>query len=382
MLNFLQLLAGNIQFVEHWWSKDFYWIFKILLLYAYVVTIIKTVFEFIVMPGSLVSIWCGLMTLAFTRCLINGYLLQRYNPLVKDVLDYVSKKPPHSERLRFRSKVLMIIQIMLTIVFINQIIMLIPSEQRDRWFSFPSLSSVIGHKLEAILFFIYTATLSIIGGLKYWSCAATVTTMVMGLKVELTILVQEYEDILRNVQTGYNVALGDRKAFLNDLTADIYDIFRKHQEITEKTKLIRPLLEAGFFVLYYCFLLAVGSLLYVVMEGGISASSSIIALGGVGGLIECYWWTSMVDSMQETNEKFGDCNFELLANLGCDVHHRSEISKLRNNLMIFWINTCTAQPIKCMGMVSISVLSVVNLVNNSYSMLTFLIEMGSKRNVN
>lgn len=67
-----------------------------------------------------------------------------------------------------------------------------------------------------------------------------------------------------------------------------------------KTKLIRPLLEAGFFVLYYCFLLAVGSLLYVVMEGGISASSSIIALGGVGGLIECYWWTSMVDSMQET----------------------------------------------------------------------------------
>ncbi|EJY58131.1 AAEL017236-PA [Aedes aegypti] len=382
MLNVLQVLAGNVQTVDHLEPNYFYSIMQFLLIYAYGMTILKTVHEFIVKPDSLVSIWCGLMTLAFSRCLINGYLLKRYNSLIKDVLHFICNNPAnHVERIKFRSKVLILIRIMLVIVFTNQIIMLVPSEQRDRWFSFPSLSFVIGHTFEVIMFFVYTATLSIIGGLKYWSCAATVTSVVMGLKVELIILVQQYEEILKNVQTKYEAGLGNGSEFWNDLTADIYKIFKKHQAITGNIQLIRPLLEAGFFVLYYCFLLTIGALLYVVMEGGISASSSIIALGGIGGLFECYWWTSMVDSMQETNELFGDCNFQLLANIGYDQQHRAEIKELQKSLMIFWITTSNPPPIKCMGMVSISILSVVNLVNNSYSMLTFLIEMGSKRNV-
>lgn len=149
-----------------------------------------------------------------------------------------------------------------------------------------------------------------------------------------------------------------------------------------------------YCAIHYCAVILVGVSIYLLLLEDAMTGRLIIVLAIVSFLLECYWWCSIAESFQSVVSTclmyiFGLYQFFLPQNTALEEHildlmvmipyeadHRNDYIQLRTTLMIFKINIRNSARFSCAGIFQLSRESFVQIVQRSYALFTFLLNVG------
>ncbi|XP_029709146.2 uncharacterized protein LOC115255306 [Aedes albopictus] len=131
----------------------------------------------------------------------------------------------------------------------------------------------------------------------------------------------------------------------------------------------------AFLLTHYYSLLNIGALVYMWHTMGFNGFSMVYLLTFIALLFEYYIWCRLVDSFQDVADSIGQLVYEICVYMPHSPDHHSEYRQLRTSLIIIWINNAKAYTVSCYGLLKVSTLAFVDMVDITYTVLMFLINM-------
>ncbi|XP_021709296.1 uncharacterized protein LOC23687767 isoform X2 [Aedes aegypti] len=105
------------------------------------------------------------------------------------------------------------------------------------------------------------------------------------------------------------------------------------------------------------------------------AGSAMILMALTAYFAKCYFWCWVISSFQEVNELIALNIMQLITAIPHPAEHHLKYIELRTMLMIMMIRTQSSAQFSCGGLSIISVELFGNLLNVSYSVITFLLNI-------
>ncbi|XP_062716501.1 uncharacterized protein LOC109411416 isoform X2 [Aedes albopictus] len=167
----------------------------------------------------------------------------------------------------------------------------------------------------------------------------------------------------------------DTEHHLEQLDREVRSAVDQQMEYWRHLHILRNLVEKTFFLVHYYAIFSIGGFYYITQNIGVNAFSALLMATTPIFLVEYYLWCNLVESIQNEAETIGDVMYELCAKMPYNREKHSAYVRLKSNKLILWINSCNIRAMKCLGLFDISTLAFVDLVNVSYSVLMFLINM-------
>ncbi|XP_039453496.1 uncharacterized protein LOC120432369 [Culex pipiens pallens] len=174
---------------------------------------------------------------------------------------------------------------------------------------------------------------------KLYCGSVTVVILLIGMRTELQILLQYYGCL-----TNFMVTL-------------------------------QPIYEKLFFIIYYQSLVVAGTVSYVIIREEFDLCSVAIILCTSISILECYWWCHLVDTFKELNETIAGSLLGQCCQLPYSADRHSEYLQMRSTFMIVANISRHSVAFSCWGVFEISTAVFAKLLNISYSVLMFLINV-------
>ncbi|XP_062549917.1 uncharacterized protein LOC134214598 [Armigeres subalbatus] len=216
------------------------------------------------------------------------------------------------------------------------------------------LNSVVMYWAALIIQHRHATTLTCIG------------TLLLGMRSKLRLLVHRYNRIL--AQPVIN-----EQEFFSNIGPEIRETLKNHVEYWRFLSHLKNLVGMSFALVHCCSILNTGIVLFVGKVNGIDFFSVALVFSASFFMIEYLLLCRLVEGLQDEANKICYIIYELCSKIPYSKEHHSTYVQLRSTLMIAWVNTSNGIEMNCYGVLSISSITFVKLVNVTYSVLTFLV---------
>ncbi|EAT47251.2 AAEL001617-PA [Aedes aegypti] len=379
MLNVLLLCAGiRTQLAVDWtWERPVRYLVHLISAYHSVVMILQAAHVVAERNDVMDTAFCLIKIVGMGSAYIKILLLTYHADSVDKVEHFIRSRPMSSGedqydstvRGKFLRSTLVMIRWVLGVLIVDEILFAFPNSQRNKLFKLPPAMSSLGTGITGWLAnFLFVNWMPLIWLSKYLCCTTKLGVLLMGLRVEFKILTHKLEQITRQAKSIESVE--DHCKFLKkELEVFLY-------KQAELRRIDSSFVGNGIFMIYYYALFFIGTMLYVTHHQGFEFYSLTFASSVVVTLLECYWWCQLVDSFQDDAESMGNELYDICAGIPYARQSHRTYVEMRTSLMIIWINARHSLAIDCVGIFSISTAIFVQMLNTSYSVLMFLINMG------
>ncbi|KAL1401349.1 hypothetical protein pipiens_006675 [Culex pipiens pipiens] len=140
-------------------------------------------------------------------------------------------------------------------------------------------------------------------------------------------------------------------------------------------KSLKSLVEPLFFFIYYASLIIVGTVFVVILREPFSFITLVVLSSTTISALECYCLCYLLDSFKDINETITDHAFCLCSQLPHSGDHHADYVDVRATLMVVGYFCRHGMSFQCAGIGDISSVVFADLVNISYSVLTFLLNV-------
>ncbi|XP_055590108.1 uncharacterized protein LOC129742257 [Uranotaenia lowii] len=332
-----------------------------------------------------------IMLMTFTRCLISNVQWRYHIAAITETRSFINGRRSHSGDQAFDDRIRSSFQKSSHIVFLavlamsigDQIVLFLPNSYQDLVLGYYDLTILFGSNTARLLQSGMTFMHTIIWISMYFSCTVAFTTLLTGLRTELEIIAHGFEEIHSRVMADLRpkeshsavIAPEEISQFLKYFKNHLQPLVNHQMEVTRAFQNLQQPISNIFFVVYYNDVIVIGSLMFSIVTIGMSPLSWIFSSASLAFLMECYWWCSVVDSFNDVYENIALHSFELCAKLPFDESCRKDYIKLRSSLRIIHQQAFSETVLSCGGVFRINTGVFVELVNFTYSMLTFLLNM-------
>ncbi|XP_019540477.2 uncharacterized protein LOC109411416 isoform X1 [Aedes albopictus] len=271
------------------------------------------------------------------------------------------------QRMKFKRSALFLLRILFVLMVMDAIFLSVPSGATAIVFFVPPEMKSAGPTATVIIHFFGISLMPFLILCKFSCNMATVGMLLMGMQANIKILANRYVKILdKSFDTEHH---------LEQLDREVRSAVDQQMEYWRHLHILRNLVEKTFFLVHYYAIFSIGGFYYITQNIGVNAFSALLMATTPIFLVEYYLWCNLVESIQNEAETIGDVMYELCAKMPYNREKHSAYVRLKSNKLILWINSCNIRAMKCLGLFDISTLAFVDLVNVSYSVLMFLINM-------
>nr|XP_029732144.1 uncharacterized protein LOC109414917 [Aedes albopictus] len=212
--------------------------------------------------------------------------------------------------------------------------------------------------------------------------------LLLGMRVKLNIVAHRYRQILKQESLDQEQRF-DRMneeirkaliqqtecwryqyAFLTECFDNSSVLYFRHLSI------LKDIVGKAFIPVHYYSLYCIGSLLYVSRDMGVNATSGVLVASVCFLLLEYYVTCRLIDSLRDVTDSIGYTMFELCARIPYTRKSHQKFVQMKRALIITWINTSNVSFANCFQLFNISTSAFVGMLNITYSVFTFLINVG------
>ncbi|EJY57555.1 AAEL017347-PA [Aedes aegypti] len=331
--------------------------------------------------------WFVMIALEVVMGHVKDLIVARNSEKIQDAQNFINKRmtivsdevfEPGTRKTFFRK-----VQIMCGatgMVALNMILMMtIPNKQIDELFALPSWIA-----FSSVLSYIFKFTIS-----PPWPCkiicgTVLLTSILEGFKTELLVFANDLGNTVDRARPTVFQQFPDSETYqrkdseevvFKNLQQHIPQKIMRHIELLEKIQDFKPLVELFFFVLYFHAMALIGTYIFVILQTDFSIGSAMILMALTAYFAKCYFWCWVISSFQEVNELIALNIMQLITAIPHPAEHHLKYIELRTMLMIMMIRTQSSAQFSCGGLSIISVELFGNLLNVSYSVITFLLNI-------
>ncbi|KXJ79464.1 hypothetical protein RP20_CCG000712 [Aedes albopictus] len=273
------------------------------------------------------------------------------------------------DRRKFNSIALRMLRAMFALLIADLILLSFPNQTMDNAFRMPPLLlQHMGKFSLRILCSFFVCALPLVFVPRYFTHLSCMGILIMGMRMKLQMLAHRFRRIthLPVVNAKYN---------LEQINDELREILNQHMEYMGCFKMLANMVGTAFLLTHYYSLLNIGALVYMWHTMGFNGFSMVYLLTFIALLFEYYIWCRLVDSFQEVADSIGQLVYEICVYMPHNADHHSEYHQLRTSLIIIWINNAKAYTVSCYGLLKVSTLAFVDMVDITYTVLMFLINM-------
>ncbi|XP_021702051.1 uncharacterized protein LOC23687434 [Aedes aegypti] len=258
---------------------------------------------------------------------------------------------------------------MLGLIVVEMILLSIPNQTMDNVFRMAPLLLRMGEPSARVLHVLFMCSLPLFLLPRLFSNIAYIGILILGMRMRLKMLTHRYHEMLR-------IPDSDVDYYLEIVNKKLRKTLCQHMEFMRQFSVLTHLVRTTFMITHYYSIFSIGAIIFMWQNMGFNGFSTVFLLTFVSLLLEYYVWCYLVDSFQEVANSIGVAIYEMCVHMPHSHDHHSRYIQLRTSLIIIWINNSNGYSVNCFGLLKPSILAFVDLVNITYSMLMFLINMG------
>nr|XP_029708445.1 uncharacterized protein LOC109417564 [Aedes albopictus] len=251
---------------------------------------------------------------------------------------------------------------MFAFIAVEMLLLSIPNRTMASMFQMPSWGA------STFLYYFFVSTLPL--GLlpRLWSHLSYIGILVMGMRMKLGMLVHRYRLMMKVSNLDLNQYFGDMNRNLREAIAQQLYFLRQFH-------ILANAIGKAFLLIHYYSIFSIGTIMFMGKHMGVNVFSAAFVVMSLALLLEYYVWCYIVQSIKEMATSIGDLIYEICASIPYSQSLHSEYVQLRTSLIIIWINNRNGYTVSCFGILRLSILAFVNLLDVAYTVLMFLINM-------
>ncbi|XP_039440576.1 uncharacterized protein LOC120421434 [Culex pipiens pallens] len=386
----IYLAVAAVRFVPKNVRQQAGWyLYQTMALYQMIIGLLDMIYALQNLTDVLAAIWYTMSFFAILLCLVKHYIVLRHYEAIHELRIFLNQQsfcsgdPAFDGKIRKRSYTVcqLLIMTVLCVIVLQQISIWIPTSQRDRTFSIPPwMSSYCGVFFSFILQILYFGTFTVIWVSKLFSCTVVASILIIRVKTEQEILAKNFELMMQtcleeNFFGSYQNSNRARKQFWDHTKNHLKTVLDQQHELLKHLEQLKSLVEPLFFFIYYASLIIVGTVFVVILREPLSFMTMVILSSTTISALECYCLCYLLDSFKDVNETITDHMFCFCSQLPHSGDHHADYVDVRATLMVVGYFCRHGMSFQCAGIGDISSAVFADLVNISYSVLTFLLNM-------
>nr|NP_001345702.1 odorant receptor 90 [Aedes aegypti] len=261
----------------------------------------------------------------------------------------------------------------LALVIISQFSAPILMLQQNKYYRIPHVFQSMGPTFAIVMQFCYIMTVFPLWINKVFGPTILVTAIMLGLEKEYGIVARGLGNFVDHKKSDVR---GNNKMFWRLLDQQLRFQIDQHLLLTKNLMKLQLVISNLYFAIHYCAVLLIGVSIYLFLLEDSLAGRLIIVLAIVSFSFECYWWCNIAESFQIMNTALEEHILDLMVMVPYHVDHHSDYIQLRTTLMIFKINIRNSARFSCGGIFQLSKESFVQIVQRSYTLFAFLVNIG------
>nr|XP_029717259.1 uncharacterized protein LOC109422894 [Aedes albopictus] len=376
------MIGGMHYETENVWKLFVWKIFRNISSVQMLIPLSYAVEKMIEKADAVAVIWCGIvMTVGLTN-LITELILRKSCGAILQVRKFIEvgskatgdHEYDSSKRKSFYRTTQVTALIVISMITIDEILSPVVAMYEDRYFGLPRYFSVSSSIVNVFTRLIYLILFLPLWVSKVFSAVVEITALVAGCRAELQIFTRGFEEFLEN--TKKKVLTQPRYRFWTDCGTLMRFQVEQHISHMETQRTVDELLSKFFIVTYYRDVVVIGSLIFIVLYEGVSARSVLMVLSLSTFLVESWWWSMLAEFSSGINTTMQEHMDDLLVAIPYSKEHHSDYRQLRTTVMIMKMITHRKLNIKYAGVFQVNVEAFSRLVDISYSLLAFLLNVG------
>ncbi|EJY57775.1 AAEL017050-PA [Aedes aegypti] len=272
------------------------------------------------------------------------------------------------ERHKFQKYARLMLQAVFGLIISDTILLSIPCTATRNLIGFPVQFSVASEWASRVLQVLLVISFPLATFPKFTSSMASNVILLLGMRAKLNIVAHRYRLIL-------NRHLLKAEHSMERLDLEVRAALIQQIECWRHLSIVKDTVGKTFIPAHYYSVYCIGSLLYVSQDMGINATSGVLVASVCFLLLEHYFTCRLIDSLRDVTDSIGYTIFQLCAQIPYSRKHHSKFIRMKRTLIIAWINTCNATPVNCFQLFELSTSAFVRLLNTTYSVFTFLIDV-------
>ncbi|XP_011493649.2 uncharacterized protein LOC23687386 [Aedes aegypti] len=287
--------------------------------------------------------------------ILRNYVLDdRVNSGDKVYDEFEQRKLNQTARFMFRA--------MLGLLIAEMTLLSIPNQTMASMFRMPpwGASNYLYH------FFVTTLPLGLLPRLL--SHMSYVGILIMGMRMKLGMMAHRYQRMTSASDL-------DLDQYFEGVNRELRETFKQQVEFLGHFNTLAEAIGKTFLIIHYYSIFSIGTIIFMGKHMGVNVFSAAFVLMSLALLLEYYVWCYLVDSIHETAASIGDHIYEICAIMPYSREYHRKYIQLRTSFIIIWINNCNGYSVDCFGLLQLSIIAFVNLLDVAYTVLMFLINM-------
>ncbi|XP_062715836.1 uncharacterized protein LOC109414917 [Aedes albopictus] len=273
------------------------------------------------------------------------------------------------QRQNFKKHARAIVQTVFGLIITDTILLTIPCSATRNLIGFPTQLSFVGQRASSVLHFLLVTGFPLATFSKFTCSMANNVVLLLGMRVKLNIVAHRYRQIFKQECL-------DQEQRFDHMNEELRKALIQQTECWRHLSILKDIVGRTFIPVHYYSLYCIGSLLYVSRDMGVNATSGVLVASVCFLLLEYYVTCRLIDSLRDVTDSIGYTIFELCARIPYTRKSHQKFVHMKRALIITWINTSNVSFANCFQLFNISTSAFVGMLNITYSVFTFLINVG------
>ncbi|XP_050080926.1 uncharacterized protein LOC126568485 [Anopheles maculipalpis] len=205
--------------------------------------------------------------------------------------------------------------------------------------------------------------------------------LLAGFRLEMELLVRSFQQLEETQQLNYEMICTmehqDEKNYWNKLQAELTIRIKRHVELLENLRIFRSIVAPFAFLQYYCTFGLIADSFFVVSFEGFTGYSMAYVLFASFLILESLLLCRGVEDLNDLNRQIGTIlyNFDWPRRLRFSIRYRAEYRNVRRTILLVILQSQQSLRFSYGAHGEISMHSFAELMQKSYSMLTFMLQL-------
>ncbi|EJY57912.1 AAEL017000-PA, partial [Aedes aegypti] len=347
----LVIIGGGIENSREPWKRFCMTLYRLLGAYQFFVAMFKFVFDLHHQEDRITLYATVLVFVGFLICFVRIFTVQHNSEAIEQCKKFVLSRrcksgdpdfdaTVHKEASRTTSH-----GVLALILFFccNQFLIWIPCAARDRVFGIPRQFHDLGPTFTIPMQQMFIVTLAFFWDCRLFYATIMMSVLLMGLRGELSIISHGFETLISRARHVQDAKRGPspNAVQLEYLELTLKPVLKQHIEFLKIIGLLKPFVNYAFAITYYCPMILVAVLVYMLIRDGSITNALLCASTAMSYVLECYWWCYLIDSLQDQAAKIADSVSGVIFELSHSSVDHSGYLEMRTSLMIVQIYTST-----------------------------------------
>ncbi|EJY57362.1 AAEL017065-PA [Aedes aegypti] len=380
-VNFISMISGIHYKSQTKWKQLAWKVYHNFAITHFLIPFLSAVEIVIRHRDAIAVIWCGIVFfIGLAGCAHKHILCGSYKTIL-EVRKFIksgtsSTSDPEFDCAKRRTFFRVTQTISLVVIFIiimDELLSPAVVLHDDRYFNLPTFLCVSNLTANRLLRCVYLVIFIPIWVSKAYVALVETTALVAGCRSELTIFAKAFEEFLND--TIMNVETESHDVFWESFKVNLRYQVKHHISHIENQCRVNKLLSEFFMVTYYRDVIVIGAMIFIIFLDGLSARSAVIVLSFYAFFAECWWWSILSEFSENINSSIEEHLIDLLIAIPYSRPYHSDYQQTRTTLLIMKIITSDCTSVKYAGVFDVNIQVFSQLVNISYSLLTFLLQV-------